>query len=371
MKRTKALLIGLALILALSCLPVTALAYIQIDNLDGPCELTINSKYAGVTYKVYKVCTINKDAIFTPTADFEGISGTINEQIKKASKDAWEDLVTSLTGWLAGKGKNVTPTDTAISGPDNKAVFDDGKLTPGLYLVCGDTLRLSNGYYVPKAFLVTLPGWFRDDETGEEEWRYDVSANGKGDVIEDKDGTTVLQVLKVWDDDDSEDRPTEVTVQLLGRKLGTEDPFTVYGTVTLNSSNNWRHVWENLDKNYEWIIQEVDIPEGYVSSTSRNGVNYVITNESDSETDIPDDPPPLEEFPNLPDIDIPDEDPPLAGPPNENQDDLTNIEDEDVPLASLPQTGMLWWPVPILAVSGMFLFILGWGLHRRQQNDEE
>ena len=39
------------------------------------------------------------------------------------------------------------------------------------------------------------------------------------------------------------------------------------------------------------------------------------------------------------------------------------------PAASkLPQTGMLWWPIPILVISGMVLFMIGW--IRRQRSGE-
>ena len=31
----------------------------------------------------------------------------------------------------------------------------------------------------------------------------------------------------------------------------------------------------------------------------------------------------------------------------------------------LPQTGMLWWPVPLLAVAGVALFLAGWIRHGR------
>ena len=36
----------------------------------------------------------------------------------------------------------------------------------------------------------------------------------------------------------------------------------------------------------------------------------------------------------------------------------------------LPQTGQLWWPVPIAAALGMALFILGYGLIRKAEEDE-
>lgn len=35
------------------------------------------------------------------------------------------------------------------------------------------------------------------------------------------------------------------------------------------------------------------------------------------------------------------------------------LDDPDVPLGDLPQTGQLWWPVPILAIAGLMLMIAG------------
>lgn len=37
---------------------------------------------------------------------------------------------------------------------------------------------------------------------------------------------------------------------------------------------------------------------------------------------------------------------------------------------TLPQTGQLDWPIPVLTVAGLFLFAIGWYLRRRKQPDE-
>lgn len=39
--------------------------------------------------------------------------------------------------------------------------------------------------------------------------------------------------------------------------------------------------------------------------------------------------------------------------------ELTEILPEDVPMARLPQTGQLWWPVPVMAAAGVFLLAAG------------
>ena len=35
------------------------------------------------------------------------------------------------------------------------------------------------------------------------------------------------------------------------------------------------------------------------------------------------------------------------------------LDDPDVPMGDLPQTGQLWWPVPILAIAGLILLLVG------------
>ena len=37
----------------------------------------------------------------------------------------------------------------------------------------------------------------------------------------------------------------------------------------------------------------------------------------------------------------------------------------------IPATGQLWWPVPVLAGSGMLLVIAGWYVHRKWSQEHE
>lgn len=197
------------------------------------------------------------------------------------------------------------------------------------------------------------------------------------------------------------------------------------------ASGNWYCVWKGLENGHHWWIQELEI-DGYHSVVEGNGSsNIVVKNypEGSSETPSPS-PPPVSDPPtttppvsdppattppvtnpptttppvtnppttnppatnppatNPPATDLPqeeftieDEDTPLGLPSidevesggRERPEDLEEIEidDLDVPLGDLPQTGQLWWPVPLLAISGMFLLLLGWGRRRRGESDEE
>lgn len=57
-------------------------------------------------------------------------------------------------------------------------------------------------------------------------------------------------------------------------------------------------------------------------------------------------------------VDIGDNDVPGGGLTPDDPE--ITIEDPDVPLNNLPQTGMLQWPVPVLALAGLLLFSAGW-----------
>ena len=62
----------------------------------------------------------------------------------------------------------------------------------------------------------------------------------------------------------------------------------------------------------------------------------------------PDNPVPLDGFDNPP-LDLPDDSVPLSGTTPDK----------------LPQTGQLWWPVPLLVIVGLALMILGLRGRRR------
>jgi len=82
--------------------------------------------------------------------------------------------------------------------------------------------------------------------------------------------------------------------------------------------------------------------------------------------DIPEDEVPLAE-PEIEDIE--DEEVPLAVLPDFDEEIEPDLEipDEDVPLAMLPQTGLLWWPVPVMCVAG--LMCLGIGTVSKKKGD--
>lgn len=84
----------------------------------------------------------------------------------------------------------------------------------------------------------------------------------------------------------------------------------------------------------------------------------------DDPTTPPTTPPTTDE----PVIDIMSEDVPLGDMPDLFEPDFEIPEDE-VPLAQLPITGLLWWPVPVLALAGLGFIGVGSGLIRKANHE--
>ena len=412
-RRTAAVV--LCLLLVLCNMPSAASAaasepypFPVIDDLNRLCSLSVNIGAPGVPVRVYRVADVSADVRFTLTGDFT----RYNVSLDNMTSTKWRDLAQTLRGYVFLD--SLTPCRAGMTNGEGIAVFSD--LPVGLYLVDADAYKDPEGSgktIQPAAFTVCLPNWEAetDEATGAitgGHWQYNVSARPK---YRDLDGEiTMRRVLKVWDDAGNEaNRPARITVSLL--KNGE-----IYDTVELTAENNWRHAWEELDGSADWTLVETG-GSGYTVSVSLQGLTFVLTNSysppdnppppdkppppghppppgprrppagppappdtpdnpDNPLTDIPDDPPPEVRYPDLPplpDVDIPDPDVPLATTepdPDTPDPDTVNIDDPDVPLATLPQTGQLWWPVPLLAASGMMLLLLGLIWNRRGRSDE-
>ena len=120
-----------------------------------------------------------------------------------------------------------------------------------------------------------------------------------------------IHVLKVWKRDNKKSRPKSIEVCLL-RSDGI-----VVDKVKLNSDNQWSTTWENLSTSYTYSVMETSVPSGYKESCTREKDTIVLTNTG-------------------------------------NFTDKVEKKDE-----VLPNSGQLWWPVPVLLFVGLVLFGLG------------
>lgn len=204
----------------------------------------------------------------------------------------------------------VTPVDKARTDKNGNVAFQGKTLVPGLYYV-PETKTVKNGWmYTTLPFLVSLPNYFNDA------WVYAQQVNAKSS----REGTeTDITVIKVWKDScHPKRRPESITVDLLcdGEK---------YDTITLPQNGKWEYTWYDLDATCDWTVTEERV-KGYNDPEVKTVGNIItVTNTC-----------------NRPDT-------PKGG--------------------KLPQTGQLWWPVPVLLLAGLVLVIVG--LLRRKEDNYE
>lgn len=210
-------------------------------------------------------------------------------------------------------------------------------LRPGLYLL------LSQGNITPTVICV------REGAS--------VSVNPKDDPGGgDDDDDISVKVLKVWDDDGYESqRPAEIEIELYRNG-------NLMDTVELSEENGWRHTWSNLPAGYSYLVSEKDVPEGYRVKMSQDGESFTITN-TFRNSDEPNDPN-LPIKPTDPGTPVEPADPVDPGVPAEPSD--PGVADDPL----LPQTGQLWWPVPVLALCGMVSFSFGWLRYRSSGHED-
>ena len=135
---------------------------------------------------------------------------------------------------------------------------------------------------------------------------YDVNASPKTEVAR----LTSITIKKVWNTDKSTEAADSVTVQLLRNG-------NVVKTATLNAQNNWQVSYTDMPESDAYSIKEENVPKGFTATYQQNGYVFTVTNTS-----------------------------------------------------TLIQTGQLMWPIPVLAISGMFLIAAGITLlHKKRKTN--
>ena len=200
-----------------------------------------------------------------------------------------------------------TPTAEAVTDQQGKALFDD--LESGLYLVVGQPLEQGNYVYEYAPFMVSVPG------KADGKWQYDATADVK---LQPRPLLFDMQVVKVWKDPGYVDkRPDEITVDLYC-------DGAVQESVRLNARNHWKYTFKDLERTHTWMVREQTVPSGYRATyEDRNGAKII-----------------------------------------------TNTYVKQVPgHQTIPQTGLMWWPVPVMAVLGLTLVIIGLAMRRKWSNE--
>ena len=320
--------------------------YFIVGDEDHPMD--------GVTFRFYRVQSVAADGTLTGYTEKFQVAATVLTG-KVGNDEDMRKNAQSLLSFVAGH--SVEPDRTAAT--DGEGGIHLTGLEPGCYLIQGSSKTYNGWIYTPTTVLITLSAAQPNVAT---HVKYGAEA------ISYPDPTVQRHVLKVWEDEGSEDkRPESVTVDLFR-------DGELYASEVLSAENSWRHDWTNLNAGHDWQVAEREV-EGYTVSVSQTGTTFastfVITNTIDEDLEDPDTP---KGNKDPEETKSPEEtkDPEASKSPDEDGDeDGEDIPDNDTPLTNLPQTGQLWWPVPLMAMGGMVLTFLGVMRRRRWSVEDE
>lgn len=331
---TKYIISFLCLLMALCLMSSSAFAS-DVKNEDQACSITLtfendDKAISNAHFRLYRIARSAaelENANFI--GDFNDYQITVDSPL---DVEALSTLAATLSSYAARDA--LVPNYQGDTDSKGRIIFEN--LEPGVYLIDGNSVKDANGVYNPQPFIVVLPAVIDGEE------HKDVSSKVKYEYIPSDAETISRKVIKVWDDKNYPDRPLEISVQLLC-------DGQVQSEVALNSENNWRYTWDDLDPSKTWQVVEKDVPDGYSVSISREGEIFVVTNKY--EEDIPEGGWPSE--------------PSSSRPTNPDKEPTTSGSGKE---ENLPNTGLLWWPVPVLLTSGFALFSVGFVKRKRDED---
>ena len=311
--RISAVVIGVMAMFLL--LPMQALAAGNID-LSHAHSLTVTAVYAqkpisGMRFDAYRISSVDEFGELTVIDRYRDFADELD--IRGKNDTAWQNMAQTLAREIL-LDPDLKPSRSAVTNSDGVAVFTD--IPMGLYLVPGSTIR-KNGYvYSTSPFFVMLP----EQDLSSNTWNYNVVANAKpGQEPVRAD----YEVIKVWKDSCHKDqRPESITISLICD--GVEND-----TITLPYEGAWSYTWKNLDTNHQWTVEEEEETGYKKPDVQQEGYRFIVTNTCNKSTTSTG-----------------------SGKP------------------TLPQTGQLWWPVPVLIAAGLLFVVIGL-VRRRGTIDEK
>lgn len=274
----------------------------------------------GAEFSVFMIATSDESGDIAVTEQFSGYPVDIRPDsgISRA-------LAATLEGFVLRDGLSPLKTGAIDSKGSLLISSKNSQLSRGVYLIIGKRFFSDGKMYDPAPFIISLPSY--DEDSGI--LTPDVTIQAKYDVTlynlrgERPEGSSISRrALKIWSGEGP--HPDEITVELLR-------DGKLFDTAVLSSANGWSHEWNDLNSIYRWHLTE-HVPEGYNVTVIREGITFVVTNK----------------------VQTVNEDQPNGSNGSGNGSD-----------SSLPQTGLLWWPVALFAAVGLALLVTALVIKRR------
>lgn len=285
----------------------------------------------------------------------------------------WQRIAGSLEPYVATR---VVPAGDVLTGLDGIARFEN--LTPGLYLLIADSPIVEDGYddyrYYYDPTFVALPAYRNGT------WDYGIDLNYAENNLQLRPKYRYekvpyeYEIFKRWVSDDASVRPESIIVDIYRDN-------ELFETVELNEANGWHYRWTG-GRRHVWRVVERTTAANYSVTVSSSKWTGTITLTNTYTPPPPENPPPNDPPPNTP--------PRYTPPPPEEVEEVlgtrrtttTTLVGETAEVLGvrrrrggeavlgsrrLPQSGQLWWPVPVLAFSGVLLFTAGAAQRRKSR----
>ena len=283
----------------------------------------------GVESRIYQIASVDENGVYSKEAPFDDAAAFPIDDINSIkTQEDWDKCLEPAREYI--KEYDVKAYASAKGGSNGKTVYSN--LDLGIYLVISDAVIIGNYKHTFTDFFVAVPNLEKDSDDNLY-YNYNVSASPKRarvDITQIND----YSVHKRWSDSGNSDkRPSSITV-----KIYCDD--ALYKTIELSSKNSWSYSWK-YEAGHSFKVVETSTGNNYTASVSSDGFEFIITN-TYNPPPTPDEPTPDEPVPDIPEV-------------------LGAIRDlpEVLGARRLPQTGLLWWPIPILVILGIALIFKG------------
>ena len=304
------------------------------------CESSGES-LSGMTWRFYHAGKRSGNTI-VPSGNFSGYKVTFGD----LSADALMAAASTFESYAVLDG--IAPNAEGVTDSDGRIRFAD--LEPGIYLVCGDKLTVGKGTYTPAPMFVEVSE-SNPDMTAYPKFTYQ-------DVL--GADTERFRLMKIWENDEEfpQDRSASVDVEIYCNSVLKE-------TVTLSEENDWTYSWTAKTSDV-WRVKEINIPEHYTVIYRSNENQFVVVNTHDKDV------PPVTTTTTTA---ITTTSGTVTGTSVKDTTTVTKVRTTSSTTkkteSKLPQTGQLWWPVPILAIGGIIFVGIGCRLIARNKKEDD
>lgn len=312
--------------------------------------VTMNCQFNGnpvsdISWSIYRAAEKNSNGSYVLTGDFAGY----NVSLDVLTDSEFQDAADTLENY--SKTDKIPPMNSAVTDKNGKVSFKISR--PGLYLITGESWSGKDKRFIPSAMFIEITSEKLDSNDP------NITVYPKYVIKDIPTKNQKYSVSKKWTGDEEvlDKRPDFVKAEIY--KDGV-----LLNTITLNESNNWTYSWTS-EGDHQWLVKEVDVDEFYNVVYKNSGYDFVIENHYDSSNGVKDD----NEY-GYGDSDNNGEGNGEGDADESNGSNggssINGNENE-----KLPQTGQLWWPVPLLIASGFIFIAVGIRMNFEKEDKNE